>query len=88
MIFILGWTDWDEIHKYYTDPYDPDTDDDGVIDSKDMDPLVDLKINVRIKRIKALDPVDFLSPADFIVKVYINGKKAGSYKGPTDKDDR
>jgi len=49
-----GWTDYYEDTKYYTDPKDDDTDDDGVKDSEDMDPLCDLKIVVRITRIKAI----------------------------------
>ena len=48
-----GWSDYEETEKYFTDPNDPDTDDDGVIDSQDVDPLVDQKIKVTIKRIKA-----------------------------------
>jgi hypothetical protein len=34
-----GWTDADEINIYHTDPSNPDTDGDGVIDSQDAAPL-------------------------------------------------
>ena len=34
-----GWTDWYEINVSHTDPNNPDTDGDGVIDSKDSAPL-------------------------------------------------
>jgi hypothetical protein len=34
-----GWTDFYEINVSHTDPNNPDTDGDGVIDSKDSAPL-------------------------------------------------
>src|SRR6185369_462713 len=34
-----GWSDWYEINVSHTDPNNPDTDGDGVIDSKDSAPL-------------------------------------------------
>ena len=68
-----GWSDYDEINKYFTDPNDADTDNDGVIDSQDIDPLEDLLLSVKIRRIRALDPVDSGSEADFTVKVTIDG---------------
>jgi len=34
-----GWSDWYEIYVSHTDPNNPDTDGDGVIDSKDSAPL-------------------------------------------------
>ncbi|MDG6221465.1 MAG: M20/M25/M40 family metallo-hydrolase, partial [Candidatus Thermoplasmatota archaeon] len=40
------WTDYDEIYLYKTDPTNWDTDGDGVMDSLDVDPLVDLKLTI------------------------------------------
>lgn len=48
-----GWTDDQEINIYFTDPYDPDTDDDGISDPDDVDPLVDLEVTVKVKRVYA-----------------------------------
>ncbi len=48
-----GWRDYDEIMFYATDPNDDDTDNDGVSDPDDIDPLIDLEVNVTIKRIYA-----------------------------------
>jgi len=41
----------------------------------DIDPLVDLEINVTIKEIRALDKIDVLSKPDFFVKVFVNGEE-------------
>jgi nitrous oxidase accessory protein NosD len=48
-----GWTDYKEITFTHTNPYNSDTDGDGVIDSQDIDPLIDLKVTVHTKRIAA-----------------------------------
>jgi len=48
-----GWTDEEENNTYYTDPYDNDTDNDGILDPQDTDPLIDLKVTLKIKRINA-----------------------------------
>ncbi len=48
-----GWTDDQEINVYFTDPYDPDTDDDSISDPDDIDPLIDLEMTVNIKRVYA-----------------------------------
>jgi len=48
-----GWTDSEETTVYYTNPYDPDTDHDGVNDPQDIDPLVDLEVTVTVKRVYA-----------------------------------
>jgi len=48
-----GWSDYEEINFYYTDPQNQDTDGDGVNDTDDIDPLIDLKVTVKTKRIYA-----------------------------------
>jgi hypothetical protein len=48
-----GWTNDDETNIYYTDPNDADTDDDGINDPQDVDPLVDLEVSFELKRIQS-----------------------------------
>jgi hypothetical protein len=43
--------DSDEIHIYYTNPNNPDTDGDGVTDPQDIDPLIDLQLSLKVKRV-------------------------------------
>lgn len=43
--------------------------------SEDYDPLVDIKLNVSINEIRALDRIDSLTDPDFYVKLIINGKE-------------
>lgn len=54
---------------------DPDTDGDGVPDSQDIDPLVNLTVTVTIKEIRAFDKLDKFSDPDFYVKVFINNQE-------------
>lgn len=44
----------------------------SIQESDDIDPLVDLKVTVTIKEIRALDKIDILGKPDFYVKVFIN----------------
>jgi hypothetical protein len=44
-------------------------------DSLDLNPLIDLKVTVTIKEIRALDKIDLIGNPDFYVVVYINGEK-------------
>ncbi len=66
-----GWSDGEEVHIYYTDPTNKDTDGDGVDDDKDVDPLVDCKVYVKIYRWRQIDAVDVWpwSGGDFYVWV-------------------
>jgi len=43
--------------------------------SEDLDPLVDLKVTVKIKEIRALDKIDEVGDPDFYVKVFINSEE-------------
>ncbi len=49
-----GWLNEIELQQY-TDPDNPDTDGDGVLDPDDMDPLSDLKVEIDVFRIRGLD---------------------------------
>lgn len=64
--------------EYGMNPYSNDTDGDGVIDSKDVDPLRDVKVTVYILRAKALDDVDSSiaghNPADMSLELTVNGQ--------------
>ncbi len=44
----------------------------SIDDGEDLDPLVDLKVTVTIKEIRALDKIDLIGKPDFYVKVFIN----------------
>jgi len=63
--------------EYGTNPRNNDTDGDGVVDSKDVDPLRDAKITVYILRARALDDVDSgitHNPADMSLELTVNGQ--------------
>jgi len=47
-------------------------------EENDLDPLVDLKVTVTIKEIRAFDKIDLFSNPDFYVKVFINEKESKS----------
>lgn len=72
-----GWCNALE-REYGTNPYSNDTDGDGVIDSKDVDPLRDVKVTVYILRARALDDVDSSiaghNPADMSLELTVNGQ--------------
>jgi PKD repeat protein len=65
---------WDgyEVNTYRTSPIDPDTDNDGYDDGTDLNPLIDLKLSVRLKEILQFDKVDSGSKGDFYFKIFIN----------------
>jgi len=44
-------------------------------DSQDLDPLLNLKVTVNIREIRALDDIDLIGDPDFYVVVYINDVK-------------
>ena len=46
--------------------------------SEDIDPLIDLKITITIKEIRALDDIDILGYPDFYVKVFVNNEEFDS----------
>ncbi|GEM_PF-1720976 len=52
-----GWVDETEF-RYGTNPYNADTDGDGIIDSNDFDPFRDAIIELYIFRARALDPAE------------------------------
>ncbi|NJE54770.1 lamin tail domain-containing protein [Thermococcus sp. 21S9] len=72
-----GWCNTLEL-EYGTNPHSKDTDGDGVIDSKDVDPLRDVKVTVYILRARALDDVDSSiighNPADMSLELTVNGR--------------
>ncbi|WP_456368103.1 lamin tail domain-containing protein [Thermococcus sp.] len=72
-----GWCNALEL-EYGTNPRNNDTDGDGVIDSKDVDPRRDAKITVYILRARALDDVDSSiighNPADMSLELTVNGQ--------------
>ena len=71
-----GWCNALEL-EYGTNPRNNDTDGDGVVDSKDVDPLRDAKITVYILRARALDDVDSgitHNPADMSLELTVNGQ--------------
>lgn len=84
-----SWLDGDEVKIYYTLPNDEDCDNDGVNDNIDIDPLIDLKLYVKVTEILALDDVDSGSQADFYIKWSIDASYQTWYLGVgiTDSDD-
>ena len=80
-----------EEYDYGTNPNDPDTDDDGVIDSKDMNPLGDYRIKIYILRARALDDVDSAlvghNPADMNLTLTVNGQTRTLFL-TNDQDDK
>ena len=66
-----------------TNPVNPDTDGDEATDYYDIDPIWDIILKFKIDEIKALDPVDAISEADFTLEVTI-GEKTKSEKYTTD----
>lgn len=65
---------WDgyEVNTFRTSPVDPDTDNDGYDDGTDLNPLINLKLSVKIKEILQFDKVDTGSKGDFYLKIYID----------------
>ncbi|EEB74371.2 conserved hypothetical protein [Thermococcus sp. AM4] len=67
-----------EEYEYGTDPLNKDTDGDGIIDSRDMNPVGDYRITIYILRARALDDVDSSitghNPADMSLDVTVNGQ--------------
>ena len=80
-----------EEYDYGTNPNDPDTDDDGVIDSRDMNPLGDYRIKIYILRVRALDDVDSAlvghNPADMNLTLTVNGQTRTLFL-TNDRDDK
>jgi hypothetical protein len=66
-----------------TDPQDPDTDADGVLDGLDLIPLHDAGIEICIDQLRIWDPVDGLlegninDPAEIFFEVYVDGGLVG-----------
>lgn len=52
---------------------------------EDLDPLIDLKITVTIKEIRAFDPIDLFTDPDFYVKVFVNDQEFTSEVSPNKK---
>ncbi|NJF25504.1 hypothetical protein [Thermococcus sp. Bubb.Bath] len=78
-------SDWDcdglldeQENSYGTNPYNKDTDGDGIIDSQDMNPLGNYTVTVYILRARALEDVDSATvghnAADMSLKVTVNGQ--------------
>jgi len=59
----------------YLNSEDTDTDGDGVPDSVDIDPLVDLEVTVTVKEIRGFDKFDIINDPDFYVKVFVNDQE-------------
>ena len=68
-----------EEYEYGTNPFNRDTDGDGVADSLDMNPVGNYMVTVYILRAKALDDVDGSltghNPADMSLDVTVDGKE-------------
>ncbi|EEB74073.1 hypothetical protein [Thermococcus sp. AM4] len=69
-----GWADETEF-RYGTNPYNADTDGDGVIDPKDVDPLRDAVVELYVFRLRNLDAFDSTWSIGFSIEATF---KAGS----------
>ncbi len=80
-----GWCNCQEIYTYHTDETKKDTDGDGTKDSKDMDPLCNLKLTVEINRVKDLRGGE---ESDFYAVISIwNGWRFVRHRTPVIEDD-
>jgi len=66
-----GLTGGSKVAVYRMCPAPVDTDNDGVADDVDVDPLVDLSVIVYVKKVSQIDPVDIGSDGDFFAKIWI-----------------
>ncbi len=77
--------------EYGLNPNNPDTDGDGVIDSRDMNPVGNYEITVYILRARALDDVDSAllghNPADMNLTLTVNGQTRTLFL-TNDQDDK
>jgi|GEM_PF-2732679 len=82
-------SDGKEVSTYKTNPGDDDTDNDGVIDSEDMNPLINVKVTVKIRNIMAIDDIDGPDggEADFYVRVNIDGQWFPENTAPDAEED-